>query len=69
MKRLLLALLASFALGTPAMAQEGIPVYFDYLADNYYLVYPSMAGISDGGKVRLTATTPKQVSKAPMPIT
>ncbi|MEM0931890.1 MAG: type IX secretion system membrane protein PorP/SprF [Bacteroidota bacterium] len=36
-------------------AQEGIPVYFDYLADNYYLVYPSMAGISEGGKIRLTA--------------
>jgi len=36
-------------------AQEGIPVYFDYLADNYYLVYPSMAGIAEGGKVRLTA--------------
>ncbi len=55
MKRLLLALMASFAFSTPAMAQEGIPVYFDYLADNYYLVYPSMAGISDGGKIRLTA--------------
>lgn len=36
-------------------AQEGIPVYFDYLADNYYLVYPSMAGIAEGGKIRLTA--------------
>lgn len=55
MKRLLLALMASFALSTSAVAQEGIPVYFDYLADNYYLVYPSMAGISDGGKIRLTA--------------
>ncbi|MFT4832491.1 MAG: type IX secretion system PorP/SprF family membrane protein [Psychroserpens sp.] len=55
MKRLLFALMASFALSAPAMAQEGIPVYFDYLADNYYLVYPSMAGISDGGKIRLTA--------------
>lgn len=36
-------------------AQEGIPVYFDYLSDNYYLVHPSMAGIGEGGKVRLTA--------------
>jgi len=35
-------------------AQEGIPVYFDYLADNYYLVYPSMAGIGEGGKIRGT---------------
>ncbi|MEB8328784.1 type IX secretion system membrane protein PorP/SprF [Flavobacteriaceae bacterium KMM 6897] len=55
MKQLLFALIASFAISTPAMAQEGIPVYFDYLADNYYLVYPSMAGISDGAKIRLTA--------------
>lgn len=38
-----------------ARSQEGIPVYFDYLTDNYYLVYPSMAGIGEGGKVRLTA--------------
>lgn len=37
-------------------AQEGIPVYFDYLSDNYYLVYPSMAGANrQGGKIRLTA--------------
>ncbi len=38
-----------------ARAQEGIPVYLDYLSDNYYLVYPSMAGIGYSGKVRLTA--------------
>ncbi len=38
-----------------AYTQEGIPVYFDYLADNYYLVYPSMAGIGEGGKIRGTA--------------
>ncbi|WP_405410566.1 type IX secretion system membrane protein PorP/SprF [Maribacter sp. Asnod1-A12] len=36
-------------------AQEGIPVYFDYLSDNYYLVFPSMAGIGEGGKIRATA--------------
>lgn len=36
-------------------AQEGIPVYFDYLTDNDYLVHPSMAGIGNGGKLRLTA--------------
>ncbi len=41
--------------GTLCKGQEGIPVYFDYLADNYYLVYPSMAGIAEGTKVRLTA--------------
>ena len=40
---------------SPLAAQEGIPVYFDYLSDNYYLVHPSMAGIGKGGKIRLTA--------------
>lgn len=55
MRRLFMVLLASFAYFTSARAQEGIPVYFDYLADNYYLVYPSMAGIGEGGKIRLTA--------------
>lgn len=33
-----------------SLAQEGIPVYFDYLTDNYYLIHPSMAGAGDGGK-------------------
>ena len=41
--------------GLSSEAQEGVPVYFDYLADNYYLVYPSMAGIGEGAKIRLTA--------------
>jgi type IX secretion system PorP/SprF family membrane protein len=56
MKRLLFLILGLMAFGSGALrAQEGIPVYFDYLMDNYYLVYPSMAGIGEGGKVRLTA--------------
>ena len=55
MKRLLTLLLLASFMGSGLSAQEGIPVYFDYLSDNYYLVYPSMAGIGQGGKVRLTA--------------
>lgn len=55
MKHRFLLLLASLVFAIPSNAQEGIPVYFDYLSDNYYLVYPSMAGISDGGKIRATA--------------
>ena len=55
MKKLLLLPLLLFLLCHQLRAQEGIPVYFDYLADNYYLVYPSMAGIGQGGKLRLTA--------------
>lgn len=36
-------------------SQEGIPVYSDYLTDNYYLIHPSMAGAANCAKVRLTA--------------
>lgn len=36
-------------------SQEGIPVYSDYLSDNYYLIFPSMAGASNCTKLRLTA--------------
>jgi type IX secretion system PorP/SprF family membrane protein len=35
-------------------AQEGLPVYSDYLTDNYYLIHPSMAGAANCAKVRLT---------------
>ncbi|MFI2742629.1 type IX secretion system membrane protein PorP/SprF [Zhouia sp. PK063] len=50
----------------PLKAQEGLPVYFDYLSDNWYLIHPAMAGVGQGGKIRLTAR--KQwfdVEKAP----
>lgn len=36
-------------------SQEGLPVYHDYLSDNWYLVHPAMAGAGQGGKIRLTA--------------
>jgi len=35
-------------------AQEGLPIYSDYLTDNYYLLHPSMAGVSNCNKLRLT---------------
>ncbi len=35
-------------------SQEGIPVYSDYLSDNYYLLHPSMAGAANCAKLRLT---------------
>ena len=38
-----------------AFSQEGLPVYTDYLTDNYYLIHPSMAGVANCSKVRLTA--------------
>lgn len=55
MKKSLFILLISFLFCAKSIGQEGIPVYFDYLSDNYYLVHPSMAGIGLGGKIRLTA--------------
>ncbi len=55
MRRILTSIIVALLFGSAAKAQEGIPVYFDYLADNYYLVYPSMAGIAEGTKIRLTA--------------
>lgn len=37
-----------------ATSQEALPIYTDYLTDNYYLIHPSMAGIANCSKVRLT---------------
>jgi type IX secretion system PorP/SprF family membrane protein len=37
-----------------SFSQEGLPVYSDYLSDNYYLLHPSMAGIANCAKLRLT---------------
>lgn len=34
--------------------QEGLPIYTDYLTDNYYLIHPSMAGAANCAKIRLT---------------
>lgn len=38
-----------------SFSQEGLPVYSDYLSDNYYLLHPSMAGAANCTKARLTA--------------
>jgi len=38
-----------------SFSQEGVPVYSDYLTDNYYLLHPSMAGAANCAKLRLTA--------------
>lgn len=36
-------------------SQEGLPIYSDYLTDNYYLLHPSMAGVANCNKVRITS--------------
>jgi len=43
------------ALGATLHAQDGLPVYHDYFADNLYLLHPSMAGASSYGNLRITA--------------
>lgn len=45
----IIALLTQFS-----FSQQGLPVYSDYLSDNYYLLHPSMAGAASCTKVRLT---------------
>lgn len=38
-----------------AYSQDGIPIYSDYLSDNFYLLHPSMAGAASHNQIRLTA--------------
>ena len=49
-KVLLIFLITTFY----SYSQEGLPVYSDYLSDNYYLIHPSMAGAANCSKLRLT---------------
>ena len=53
LKKLLLVFFLSVA--ARGVAQEGIPVYSDYLSDNLYLLHPSMAGAARANQIRLTA--------------
>ncbi len=48
---LIALMMLSIEIGT---AQEGLPVYSDYLTDNYYLLHPSMAGASNCSQIRIT---------------
>ena len=51
-KLVLIAIMGLF--GQSISAQEGLPIYSDYLTDNYYLLHPSMAGVSNCNKIRVT---------------
>ena len=53
-KFILILLVLGFASTNMLKAQEGIPIYHDYLSDNLFLIHPSMAGASSCAKVRLT---------------
>jgi len=51
-----LILLLSIILSTTIKSQEGLPIYTDYLTENYYLLHPSMAGVNlEGIKLRMTS--------------
>ena len=51
-------------------AQEGLPVYHDYLSGGWYLVHPSMAGGANHNQIRLTGRTQwLDVEDAPSTIT
>jgi len=59
MKKILFIILiiANFFVNSLIQAQEGIPIYHDYLSDNLFLLHPSMAGANSCAKVRLTGRT------------
>ena len=38
-------------------AQEGLPLYQDYLTSSWYLIHPSMAGAASVNQIRLTGRT------------
>jgi len=44
-----------FYIFLPVHSQSGIPIYADYLSDNYYLIHPSMAGAANCTKLRITS--------------
>ncbi len=48
-------LLLLLAVAPFVYSQDGIPVYSEYLADNLYIIHPSMAGAAAHNQVRLTA--------------
>ena len=53
-KRIILLILILTISPNITKAQEGIPIYHDYLSDNLYVLHPSMAGAGTCAKVRLT---------------
>ena len=53
-RRLIFTICVFFTLSSNS--QEGLPIYTDYLTENYYLLHPSMAGVNlQGIKLRMTS--------------
>jgi len=53
LKRILFILCSLLTL--TSQSQDGVPVLYDYLTDNIYLLHPAQAGMGFSGKIRLTA--------------
>ncbi|MAN58542.1 MAG: hypothetical protein CMC08_01750 [Flavobacteriaceae bacterium] len=47
-------LILLFLVTSVSYAQDGIPIYSEYLSDNLYLLHPSMAGAGAYNQIRLT---------------
>jgi type IX secretion system PorP/SprF family membrane protein len=52
--KIILSVLLSLLPYANCYSQQGLPVYSDYLSDNYYLIHPSMAGAASCTKLRIT---------------
>jgi type IX secretion system PorP/SprF family membrane protein len=52
--KLLLVVFTALCFSNFSQAQEGLPIYSDYLTDNLYLLHPSMAGAANCAKIRVT---------------
>lgn len=50
-------LLSLFSFCQFIFAQEGVPLYQDYLTSSWYLIHPSMAGAASVNQIRLTGRT------------
>ncbi len=50
----IILLFLSLSFSGQLKAQEGIPIYYDHLTDNLFLIHPAMAGASYCNKARLT---------------
>ncbi|RRO21533.1 PorP/SprF family type IX secretion system membrane protein [Flavobacteriaceae bacterium 14752] len=52
--KIILVLLAIISFSWINAQERGLPIYKDYLTDNWYLLHPSMAGASNYDKLRIT---------------
>ncbi|MGX1023300.1 PorP/SprF family type IX secretion system membrane protein [Psychroflexus sp. MBR-150] len=54
LKKIIIVLIALGFYSLSNAQERGLPIYKDYLTDNWYLIHPSMAGASNYDKIRVT---------------